>query len=69
MFLCPRNFPGKTTGSGLPFPSPGDLPDPEFKHPSVTGQFSTTELPVKPMCHGFFITKLMALPGKPTLKE
>ena len=29
--LCPWVFPGKNT-SGLPFPSPGDLPDPGIKH-------------------------------------
>ena len=26
--LFPWDFPGKNTGSGLPFPPPGDLPDP-----------------------------------------
>ena len=26
--LCPWDFPGKDTGVGLPFPSPGDLPNP-----------------------------------------
>ena len=26
--LCPWDFPGKNTGLGCPFPSPGDLPDP-----------------------------------------
>ena len=25
---CPWDFPGKVTWSGLPFPSPGDLPNP-----------------------------------------
>ena len=25
------DFPGKDTGNGLPFPSPGDLPDPEIE--------------------------------------
>ena len=29
--LCPWNFPGKNNGVGLPFPSPGDLPDPGIK--------------------------------------
>ena len=29
-FLCPWNYPGKITG-GLPFPSPGDLPNPGIK--------------------------------------
>ena len=34
-------------GSGLPFPSPGDLPDPgiEPKSPALTGGFFTTEPP------------------------
>ena len=26
--LCPWNFPGKNTGVGKPFPTPGDLPNP-----------------------------------------
>ena len=36
--------------SGLPFPSPGDLPDPgtELKSPALTGRFFTTELPREP---------------------
>ena len=29
--LCPCDFPGNSTGVWLPFPSPGDLPDPEIK--------------------------------------
>ena len=29
--LCPWDSPGKNTGVGLPFPSPGDLPDPRIK--------------------------------------
>ena len=29
--LCPWNFPGKEYWSGLPFPSPGDLPNPGIK--------------------------------------
>ena len=28
---CPWDFQGKDTGVGLPFPSPGDLPDPGIK--------------------------------------
>ena len=28
--LCPWNSPGKNTGSGFSFPSPGDFPDPEL---------------------------------------
>ena len=31
LLLCPWDSPGKDTGVGLPFPSPGDLPDPGIK--------------------------------------
>ena len=36
--------------SGLPFPSSGDLPDPEIEpvSPALTGRFLNTELPGKP---------------------
>ena len=36
--------------SGLPFPSPGDLPDPgiELESPALAGRFSTTEPPGNP---------------------
>ena len=39
--------------SGLPFPSPGDLPDPGIEHaspapPSLVGRFFTTAPPGKP---------------------
>ena len=41
----PRQF-----WSGLPFPSPGDLPDPEIKpwSPALAGRFFTMEPPGKP---------------------
>ena len=37
--LCPWNFPGKEYWSGLPFPSPGDLPYPgiELVSPALAG--------------------------------
>ena len=37
--------------SGLPFPSPGDLPSPEIepKSPTLTSRFFTTKLPGKPL--------------------
>ena len=37
--------------SGLPFPSPGDLPDPgiEPMSPAFAGRFFTTEPPAKPI--------------------
>ena len=36
--------------SGLPFPTPGDLPDPGIApaSPALAGEFFTTELPGKP---------------------
>ena len=38
-------FPGQEYWSGLPFPSPGDLPNPgiEPKSPALAGSFFTTE--------------------------
>ena len=48
MLLCPWGFPGKNTpGSGLPCPSPGDLPDPGIKpaslmSPGLAGGLFTT---------------------------
>ena len=37
--------------SGLPFPPPGDLPDPGIEHasPAFSGRFFTTEPPGKPL--------------------
>ena len=39
--------------SGLPFPSPGDLPYPGIKpaFPTLAGRFSTTETPGKPIVY------------------
>ena len=39
-------FPRQEYWSELPFPSPGDLPDPEIE-PALTGRFFTTESPGK----------------------
>ena len=43
--------------SGLPFPSPGDLPDPGIKpaSPALAGKFSTTKPPGKPHTCGLVI--------------
>ena len=43
-------FPKQGYWSGLPFPSPGDLPDPgiEGTSPVLAGGFFTTEPPGKP---------------------
>ena len=43
-------FPRQEYWIGLPFPSPGDLPNPGIKpaSPTLTGGFFITELPGKP---------------------
>ena len=53
-------FPRQKYWSGLPFPSPGDLPNPGIKPVStaLAGRFFTTELPRKP---GNSIIKLLKL--------
>ena len=47
--LC-MGFPRQEYWSGLPFPSPGDLPDPGIKPapPALAGGFFTPESPGKP---------------------
>ena len=52
-------FSSKNTGNGLPFPSPGDLPLPEFKpwSPELQVDFLPTELPETP----FYLFILAAL--------
>ena len=44
-------FPREEYWSGLPFPSPGDLPNPAIEpvSPALGGGFFTTELPGKPL--------------------
>jgi len=44
-------FPRQEYRSGLPFPSPGDLPNPGIKpaFPALVGRFLTTEPPGKPI--------------------
>ena len=44
-------FPRQEYCNGLPFPSPGDLPDPgiELTSPAFPGKFSTTETHGKPI--------------------
>ena len=50
-------FPRQEYWSGLPFPSPGDLPDPGIKPVSLalTGIFFTTEPPEKPFDTWMFL--------------
>ena len=47
-------LPRQEYWSGLPFPSPGDLPKPGIK-PALAGGFFTTEPPGKPLnrCNAF----------------
>ena len=49
--LC-MGFPKQEYWSGLPFPPPGDLPNPETEATSLTlaGRFFTIEPTGKPMC-------------------
>ena len=46
----PMRFSRQGYWSGLPFPSPGDLPDPGMEHtsPALADRFFVTELPGKP---------------------
>ena len=49
-------FPRQEYWSGLPFPTPGDLPNPGIepvspKAPALAGRFFTTEPPGKPMLY------------------
>ena len=47
--LCPCDFPGKNIWSGLPFPSPEDLPNPRIEpaSPALAGRFFTSKPPGK----------------------
>ena len=42
--LCPWHFPGRNTGLGCLFPSPGDLPDPENEPASPASQMNSSPL-------------------------
>ena len=48
--LLPIGFPSQEYWSGMPFPSPGDISDPEIKlvSPALVGRFFTTEPPECP---------------------
>jgi len=50
-------FPRQEYWSGLPFPSPGDLPDSgiEPTSPALGGRFFTAEPPGKPCCFKSFL--------------
>ena len=48
-YVTSMGFPRQEYWSGLPFPSPGDLPDPEIEavSPVLPGRFFPTEPPRK----------------------
>jgi len=50
--LCPRGFSRQEYWSGLPFPPPGDLPDPGIKprSPALQADSLPSEPPGKPFC-------------------
>ena len=50
----PMGFPRQEYRSGLPFPSPRDLPDPGIKpaSPALAGGFFPADPPRKPLAHG-----------------
>ena len=56
--LLSVGFPRQEYWSGLPFPSPEDLPDPEIEplSPALTGGFFTTESPGKPCLCCIYLT-------------
>ena len=72
-------FPRQEYWSGLPFPSPGDLSNPETKleSPALTGRFFTTEPPGKPIpesvkeaCNLYIcMSRIHGLPGGSLVKN
>ena len=59
--LLSIEFPRQEYWRGMPFPSPGDLPNPGIKlaFPALAGRIFTTEPPGKPVC--LFISLLFPL--------
>ena len=57
--LCPWNFPGKNTG--VPCPSPGDLPDPgiELRSPELQADSLPFELPGNKVLNKVINSKFM----------
>ena len=56
--LLSREFSKQEYWNGLPFPTPGDLPDPGIEpaslaSPALAGEFFTTVPPGKPLIHDF----------------
>ena len=64
--LLSMGFSSQEYGSGLPFPSPGHLPDAGIKpaSPALAGGFFTTEPPGKPMMFSRQVDKWSEIPKK-----
>ena len=64
-------FPRQQYWSGLPFPSPGDLPDPwvESASPALAGRFFTTKTPGKPTENWIYIFEFSPRGSSYTLRE
>ena len=69
-------FPRQEYWSGLPFPSPRDLPNPGIEtaglmSSAMAGKFFTSESPEKPIYSSFILTFLVAQMVKclPTMRE
>ena len=65
-------FSNQEYGSGLPFPSPGDLPNPGIKHrsPALQADSLLTELQGKPrICICMCVYKYMGFPGASMVKH
>ena len=60
-------FPRQEYWSGLPFPSPGDLPDPEMEPepPALADEFFTPEPPGKPLSLRHLPLKINGTAGLP----
>ena len=70
--LCPWGFSRQEYWSGLPFPSPGDLPDPgiEPRSPALQAESFLSEPPGKPMYgHNMPFLCFILVLGKTILKK
>ena len=56
-------FPSQEYSTGMPFPSPGDIPDSGFETTSsaLAGGFFTTEPPRKPVVHIYIMEYYSAI--------
>ena len=67
--LCPGDVPGKNTGSGWPFPSPGDLPDPGIESGSPALQAGSLLSEPPGTIHKQTCTKVKLFPSVSAFKS